>query len=299
MARRTGFDTRGLISLLVSGGFLIMTVTGVVLYLVPPGRVANWTDWTMSGLSKADWGAIHISSSLLFVLAGVVHLTKNWKPFLHYLRDKVGEHVRPRMEGLIALVAMVLLVWGTLAAVPPISWLLDLNEAAKDMWSLEAGEEPPFGHAEEVSLETLEKRTGIDASAALAALEGANLSVAKGTKTTLREIADDNGTSPARVYRKIVTDTGGEGSLASPPGPLTPEAIDALYGGTGVGRKTLAQMSETLGIRPRDALAALRAQGIEASPEDRLKDIADTAGTTALDLLKIILLPGDTPKATE
>jgi hypothetical protein len=280
-----------LISLLVSGGFLIMTVTGIVLYIVPPGRVANWTDWTMTGLSKEEWGAIHISSSLLFVLAGVFHLVKNWKPFLHYLKAKVGGHDRPRSEGLIALAAMVLLVWGTLARVPPISWLLDLNETAKNMWSLDAGEEPPFGHAEEVSLETLEARTRIPASLAQAALDAANMAVAQGTKTTLRRIADDNGVSPAEVYAVIVAANGGEHPTAAT-GPSTAEEVDALYGGGGMGRKTVAQMAETIGLSVDTVIGALAARGLTARPEDRLKDLAEGAGLKVMDLVKMTLVPG-------
>ena len=44
MARHGGFRWRALVSLLVASGFLVMAVTGIMLYVSPPGRVANWTD---------------------------------------------------------------------------------------------------------------------------------------------------------------------------------------------------------------------------------------------------------------
>jgi len=38
------FSYRVLTSFFVTFDFLILLVTGVVLYVVPPGRVANWTN---------------------------------------------------------------------------------------------------------------------------------------------------------------------------------------------------------------------------------------------------------------
>ncbi|RLB96386.1 MAG: hypothetical protein DRH90_24660 [Deltaproteobacteria bacterium] len=36
--------------------FLVLLLNSVVLYIVPHGRVANWADWRLWGLSKTDWG---------------------------------------------------------------------------------------------------------------------------------------------------------------------------------------------------------------------------------------------------
>lgn len=289
-----GFNTRALISLLVTGGFLVMTVTGVVLYVTPQGRVANWIDWTLVGLGKEDWAAVHIASSLLFVIGGVWHLVLNWKPFVHYLHQRIQGHERPRAEGLVALAAVVLLVWGTLAGVPPIRYLLDLNEAAKGMWSLDAGAEPPFGHAEEVTLTALAFRTRMDLADALASLDAAGLRVAEGERTTLRRLADDNGLTPAGVF--AVLKAGAARSAPAAPA-LTAEAVDSLYGGTGIGQKTLAQAAEAAGVPLAAAQARLAALGIEASPTDRLKTLAEAQGLAPMDLLKTMLVEGYRPGA--
>jgi hypothetical protein len=36
--------------------FLIMTYTGIMLFLCPHGRVAYWSDWHFFGLSKNQYG---------------------------------------------------------------------------------------------------------------------------------------------------------------------------------------------------------------------------------------------------
>ncbi|MDH5411123.1 MAG: DUF4405 domain-containing protein, partial [Alphaproteobacteria bacterium] len=81
MTQTHKFRTRGLVAFIVFGGFTVMTVTGLILFVMPPGRVAYWTNWALMGLEKSDWTAVHIVFSLLFVLAGLIHLFFNWKQF--------------------------------------------------------------------------------------------------------------------------------------------------------------------------------------------------------------------------
>ena len=80
---------RGLTSLFTTVGFLVMAATGLVAYITPQGRIAYWNDWHLLGLSKTQWGNIHIISSILFVIAGSFHIYFNWKALLNYLVDKV------------------------------------------------------------------------------------------------------------------------------------------------------------------------------------------------------------------
>jgi len=77
------WHTRGLTSLFTTAGFFVMSVTGIAAYIVPQGRIAYWTDWHFLGLSKVQWGNIHIISSLLFIVAGSFHIWFNWKPLLN------------------------------------------------------------------------------------------------------------------------------------------------------------------------------------------------------------------------
>ena len=46
------FSYQVLTSFFVTFDFLILLVTGVVLYVVPHGMVANWINWELMGLSK-------------------------------------------------------------------------------------------------------------------------------------------------------------------------------------------------------------------------------------------------------
>jgi len=81
------FQWRALISVLVALCFLMLAVTGMVLFISPPGRVANWTNWSVLGLRKSEWGGIHIWFGLLFLMVSVWHLVLDWRPMLNNFKN--------------------------------------------------------------------------------------------------------------------------------------------------------------------------------------------------------------------
>ncbi len=44
-----------------------------MLFVSPPGRVANWTNWSLVGLTKHQWGGLHIWFSTVFLFVAIVH----------------------------------------------------------------------------------------------------------------------------------------------------------------------------------------------------------------------------------
>lgn len=285
---RQSVNKRGLVSFLVFGGFLVMTLTGLVLYVVPPGRVANWIDWRLLTLSKEQWADIHITFSLMFVIAGVIHLFFNWKPFLRYLGSRFQGHLQMRWEGAATLAVLALMVVGTLAPWPPFTQILAFNELLRESWSTGADAEPPFGHAEEVTLQSLADKMRFDAQEALDALTGAGLKV-EGRSSTVRQIADANNRSPADVYAVIAAKTKKETAGTVGVG-MTAAEIDAKFAGTGMGRKTVAQAAADAGVAVDLAISRLTDAGIAALPDERLKEVAARhEGKEAMDLFKIMV----------
>jgi hypothetical protein len=70
-----------------------------MLYISPPGRVANWTDWRLFGLGKSEWQQQHIIFSFAFAILSLFQLfIINWKPFLCYLKTKASEGLKHRGE---------------------------------------------------------------------------------------------------------------------------------------------------------------------------------------------------------
>ncbi|MFC1543486.1 DUF4405 domain-containing protein [Candidatus Neomarinimicrobiota bacterium] len=69
--KKQSFNTKAFTSFAIAFAFLISSVLGIILCVVPQGRIANWTSWTLLGLEKEQWGAIHT----LFVLMLLVAIT--------------------------------------------------------------------------------------------------------------------------------------------------------------------------------------------------------------------------------
>ncbi|MBK1733067.1 DUF4405 domain-containing protein [Thiococcus pfennigii] len=288
---RRRLSLRSVIAFLVTWSFLVLTDTGLVLYVLPHGRVAYWTHWSLLGLDKDQWAGVHMMFGGLFIVTGALHLYFNWKPFTRYLAERIGAHMRPSRELFASLgLALAILVLA-IRDLPPVSWVFDLNATLKAAWVTDPTLEPPYGHAEESTLAGLARRLRLDLPKAEAALDAAGLAV-RGPQDTLEQIARRNATTPMAVYA-LIRDL----EIPEPPrtGPPTPEEVEARWAGTGLGQLTLAEVAARVGLGTDEALARLAADGIAARPGERLRPLAERAGVTPIDLLKAMLVPGFEP----
>lgn len=274
---------RKITSLTATLSFVLMVVTSIILYIVPQGRVAYWADWRLWGLTKTQWGDIHINVGLLFLLALCLHIYYNWKPLMAYLKDRAKQMKVFTPAFNAALVVCVLTVAGTLFVVPPFSWVLDVNTALKDAGAEKYGE-PPYGHAELSSLNTFAKKMNIDAVAARQRLEAAGFEVAGGDQT-LQAIATINATTPKALYEAM---KGPAGSAASAETGLPDTAPP------GTGRLTLAEICTTYGLDAEELLAALKTKNISAATTESLRDIAERHGMGPTDLYEVVKSAADT-----
>lgn len=289
---KKAIHTRGLTSFFTLFGFLIMSVTGLILYIVPAGRVAYWVNWEFLGMTKTDWGNIHILSSILFITAGAFHTYFNWTPLMNYFKSRVTRRVKLRRELLIASAVSIWVVVSALFPFPPLSYLLDLNEFIKDSWIVSDEYEPPFGHAELLSLKVFSKKMDIDLEKAVQELTDNGIRF-DSPDEILEDIARSNNVSPMDLYLMIK-----KFEPAPEPEELnsyTPESIEGEFSGTGIGNKSLNAVCEGLGLSPAIALARLETAGISASADQTLKALAETGQTAPLEIMKTIIIDGYQP----
>lgn len=283
---------RGLTSFFTLFGFLIMSITGLVLYVVPAGRVAYWTNWEFLGLTKTHWGNIHILSSILFIVAGAFHIYFNWKPLMNYFKRRVQTGIKFRREMLIAAIISVWMVFSAIVPIPPLSYLLDFNGWLKEVWVVQDDYEPPFGHAELLSLKTFSKKMEIDLNKAAAELK-ANGIVFQSPDETLEEIGKNNNIAPMNLYLMIK-------KFEPQPEPeklsaYTPESIEVEFAGTGIGNKTISSICEKLGLDKTVAVSRLTSAGVPSDLEQTVKSTANAAGTEAIEIMKVLLIEGYKP----
>jgi hypothetical protein len=277
-------------SLVTTWSFVVATVTGVVLYIVPEGRVANWTIWELWSLTKGGWTDLHVIFSIVFVAVGVAHLVYNWKPFKNYMAERASGHVHVSrtVYGSLAIAAGFFAL--TFYNLPPASWVMDLSASIKSSWVVTPAYEPPFGHAEDVSLAGFAKRQRIDLDAAMLALKAERVDIPT-PEMALKDLAALNAITPMALYEAI--------KPLEPKAELkavyTPAEVEEQFAGTGVGRKTLAEIAAELQMTPEMAQARLAARGIEAKLDAKMRTIAEEHGTEATELLKMLLIDGYRP----
>ena len=253
--------------------FFFLALTSVVLYVVPQGRVAYWADWRFLGLSKTDWGNIHINLGLLLLLSILLHVYYNWKPIVSYLKNKSRQIKVITPEFNVAFVLTLVFIVGTYFILPPFSWVLDLNETLKVSGARKYGE-PPYGHAELSSLKTFARKTGLDLQQSLQKLRSTGYRVDH-VNQSLSELGRINKTPPQQIY------------LAMRPEParaVGPQVQMPEMPLPGTGSMTLADLCAIYELNSKQILESLAKSNIQASGDKTLKNIATQNRLSPIDL---------------
>ncbi len=189
--------TRRVVSLVLLLSLILCILTSSVLFIMPHGRVAYWSNWTLWGLDKKQWGELHVNLGILFLLAGLLHTGYNWKALRGYLRNRARRHLCTA-DLALALLLVLAVGCGTWLELPPLRAISDFGEALKAAAAREYGE-PPYGHAELSSLKMLARKTGLDPDLGLERLRRAGLEV-EDPNESLAAVAARNRMTPKQVY---------------------------------------------------------------------------------------------------
>ncbi len=254
----------------VSMFFILLT--SAVLYIVPQGRVAYWANWTLWGLSKEQWAAIHINVGILFLISLTLHTWYNWQSITLYLKDKSRQMKVFTTDFNIALVLTVLFVAGTYAEIPPFSTIIAINTQVKEAAAQKYGE-PPYGHAELSSLKFFARQMDIEVTGALQALAAAGYAVANDTQS-LKEIAAVNGVAPQEVYLAM---------LSSGASATEVERIPSKPA-QGLGKLTLRALCSKYGLDTESVIKSLQQKNIRAREDMSLRQIAEFNGLNPIDV---------------
>jgi len=266
------FYWRAFVTFYVILSFAVIAVSGVVLYVSPPGRVANWSEWTLGLLTKATWQAVHTIFAFLFVLAVAFHVYFNWRVILNYLTRKLSEGIRRRRELALASALGLLVFVLTLTGSAPFETAMTVGETLKNSWATPATE-PPVPHAELWTLSQLAENAKIPLDNVLANLKEAGIEPA-GTGVTLANLAAELKKTPQEVYRAALRDA-------------KPAAMPLAEGG-GYGRRTVQQICDQTGVPVTKGLERLRQSGIEAGPGSTIRELASQSGKMPLDIVKLL-----------
>ena len=229
------------------------------------------------GLSKTQWGAIHINLGLLFLIALGLHIYYNWKPLIQYLKNRARQLKILTPEFNLAAVLVTAFTVGTLAGWPPFATILAVQDDIKEAAARKYGE-PPYGHAELSSLKVFARKTGLNLQDALAALAASGFQGAD-PEQSMQDMAAANGVSPQTLYNAMMS-----GRTAAAPQfrkmPDTPPP--------GTGSLSLAEFSLKYGLDADMLRRSLAVQGIEARADMTIKAIAAASKRSPMDIYELL-----------
>lgn len=271
--QKQSFSFRAFTAFLLLWAFVVLLVSGLVLYVAPPGRIANWTDWRLLGLTKGQWESVHTILSFAFAIGALFHVLKfNWKVLLNYLRKKAVSGLRYRRELIASLVLSLLFLAGSATEIPPFVQIMDFGEYVKNSWA-EPEEEPPVPHLELQTLAKVARSLSLTPEQAIKILRRNGVSV-EDTNRTLRDVAESADLSAREVYamlRDVRRRNEGDHSFSP---------------GSGLGRLTLSQVAQRLGVPLDTVLARLEHHGLTAQAEMTVRDLAQRADKRPYEVMK-------------
>lgn len=265
---------RRIVSLSMMLSILGMLVTSIILYIVPQGRVSYWAGWTLWGLSKSQWGAIHTNFGFMMLVSGAFHIYYNWRPMTSYMKNKARDFKLFTPNFNVAFLVFAAVAGLTIMGWPPAVWIQDLRTSLEDR-SAEVLGEPPYGHAEESSLRVFLRNVGMDPEVAKTNLKAAGIAIPD-PEIPILDLANENGMTPRELYEVI---KGPEDQRTTDPLPI-PTSMPM-----GSGRLTLEAFCPQYNRDVAEAVTILEAAGLVVDPKLSLKDIGANNEMEALDIL--------------
>lgn len=251
------FSWRAFISFGLTYSFIVILLSGIILYMSPPGRYAHWVNWKLFGFTKEGWQALHTVFSYSFVILSVFHLfTINWKAFLSYLKTKKQNGLNKKREFYISTLLVLVFFFGIVYAVPPFKSVMDFGEYLTASWE-KVDEEPPIPHAELLTLVELADQLKLSSVEEITRKLTLHEIKFGSTGQTLRELAKLNETTPLEIYSLISKKSGSERQ------------------GAGIGKKTLEDFSVEEGLSADEVIKTLLENGIKAEKGQTLRQIGD------------------------
>jgi len=265
------FSWRAFISFGLTYAIIILLVSGIMLYMSPPGRYAHWVTWKIWRFTKEEWQAIHTVFSFTFIILSLFHLLSvNWKVFVSYLRSKTSKGLNKKREFIISTTLIIVFFFGIVYSIPPFKTVMDFGEHLTDSWE-KSEERAPIPHAELLTLAELTEQLNFSSvDEVTRKLDNYKFKYENVHEQTLQEIAEHNNSTPIEIYEIIAKKVGNQRQ------------------GSGIGRKTIEDFAIELDKSVDQILKILTENSIEAEKGQTLRSIGENNNLPPRDVYDLI-----------
>lgn len=264
------FNWRVFISFGLTWSLLIILVSGIVLYIAPAGRYANWVNWKILGYTREGWQSVHTIFSLTFVVLSVFHLfTINWSAFWSYIKSKTSSGINKKKELAISIIFTIVFLLGTSYTLPPFKNVNEFGKYMSGTWEKKE-QAPPVAHAELLTIKELAVQSHFDVDKFSQKFTSNGIVFENTDKQLLKDIALKNNKTPEEIYRQVTKKSENE------------------MPGAGIGRKTIENLAEETGKTVEEILKVLSDNQITAEKDQTIKQIGDNNNMAPRDVMELL-----------
>ena len=253
------WHSRGFVAFLMVLSFIGIVFSGIILYIVPHGRIALWTNWKLLGLTKSQWESLHTNLGYAFLIFAIFHIYYNWKSLYSYVYRKTKHAFYLKKELATATVLTLVIIIGSAVNIPPFKTVMDIGDYFKNSWEKKL-QAPPIPHMELFSLRKVVKDLNGDPDIAIKILNNRGIKV-ESADEKLKEIAAKNSTSPEHIYN------------------LLKDRFSTKHV-MGLGRMTFKDLVEKQGIKLSKIKKLFSKYGVEMDQNMTLREFSNRVGKT-------------------
>ncbi len=271
--QKSGFKFKAFTSFSLTIAFIISALSGVMLYIAPRGRTANWNAWSMWGFEKGEWEALHILAVILLLVLGLFHLLYfNWKVFKAYLIKRHQPGIQLKKELITATVFVGIIIAGTIYEVPPFSTVIAYGDEIKDYWESNSVA-PPIPHAESLTLtEFSDQVLDVNVQKVLQVLRQHNLE-ATGSER-ISDLAEQNNLAPVDIYEMLTQEINSKKSVGD---------------NVGYGNMNFSEVCQRLDISVAEAIDRLKQHDIIVdNPQENVRLLASRYNQKPYNLIQVL-----------
>ena len=257
------WHSRGFVAFLMALSFIGLVFSGIILYIVPPGRIAHWTNWKLLGLTKTQWESLHTNLGYAFLIFAIFHIYYNWKSLYNYVYRKAKHAFYLKKELAVATVLTVVIIVGSAVNVPPFKTVMDIGDYFKNSWEKKL-QSPPIPHMELYSLKKVAEDLKGDPEIALKYLNNRGIKV-QSVDEKLKDIAAKNSTSPEHIYDLLKERFSGKQIM-------------------GLGRMTFEELIDRQGVSEKKVKSLFLKYGVKMDKNMTLREFSDKIGKTPYEI---------------
>ena len=198
------FSWQSFISIGLLLSFLIMLISGIILYIAPEGSLSRWIGWEVFNLTKSQWEQQHTIFSFLFVIFSVFHIFMiNWSLLFSYFALEKKKLINIK-ELFIAFIITIIVFIGTYFNFSPFKNVINLGNKVSESYSVNANI-PGIPDAEKLSVkEFSDKVFNISLQELEMILEENNLNLIN-KDISVNEFCKKNKITPQEFYLLLKT----------------------------------------------------------------------------------------------